>query len=108
MRHEALEVAGERTGKREEANDHDDRRQRKDGRLFGGAGDEIAGGCHQRHAEADRKSAESDCEDDSSARHVRQRQQAPEERHAACSDGARMRPPSRRTIRSASAASSGR
>ena len=55
---EPVGVSRDRTSEAEEAHGHDRRGQREDGRTFGGARDQIAGGGHQRDAEDDRQRPE--------------------------------------------------
>ncbi len=104
VRREAVEVARERSREREEADDDDDRRQRQDRRLLGCTGDEVAGGRHQRDAEADGQGAERKRQDGATARDAGESQNPRERAHAASSS---TRPLSSRTILSAEAASSG-
>ena len=108
MRREPLEVPRQGTREREESDDDDDRRQRQDRRLLCGPRDQVAGGRDERDAESDRESAERERECDTSTRQLREREETGHERHAASRAGTTSRPPSSRTIRSASAASSGR
>ena len=105
---EPLEVARQGTREREKSDDDDDRRQRQDRRLLGRARDEVSGCRDERDAESDRESAERERERDTATRELGQREETGHERHAASRAGTTSRPPSSRTIRSASAASSGR
>ena len=77
---ETLEVARQRTRKREEANDDDRRRQREDRRLLGSPRDEIAGGGHQRDPEANGERPEQQRERHPAAGHAGKPEQATDRR----------------------------
>ena len=70
VRGEPVGVPRQRPCEREEADDHDDRRERQDRRLLGSTGDEVPGRRRQRHAEAERERAEPERQHQPAARKV--------------------------------------
>ena len=108
VRHEAFEVARERSRQREEADGDDRDGQREDGRLLGGPRDQVAGSRHERDPEPDRRGAEEHRAGEPPGRDPRDRDKSSKRGHAISWEGSRVRPSSSRTTLSARPASDGR